>query len=324
MGPPQETVHLVTLGDLVADLVAPIPQLPIVAGQHQRLDWLRMEAGGTSNTQIMAARLGLKTVVVGALGNDYAGRHVTSILDRENVSLEGMVVVDDQTTPIAIVFVDQQGNHVFVGAMDSAEPIPFQDCWYAILQKAEALFTTGYAMNPDALFGPANNLQCMQIARDSGCRVFMDLGPITYLREPDRVKESFPLVHVILATAEEIGEWTGYSDPVEGARQLRSAGPDLVVIKTGADGCIITSAEKEIVCPGFQVEFRDSAGAGDAFAAGFIAAVLANADEYTAGLIANAVGAATVTHLGTGSLLPSRSEVTELLASADLPMLPWT
>ena len=58
---------LVTLGDLVADLIVPIPSLPIEAGRHQLAKWMQLEAGGTCNTLIMAQRLGLCTVAIGAM-----------------------------------------------------------------------------------------------------------------------------------------------------------------------------------------------------------------------------------------------------------------
>ncbi len=314
--------HLVTLGDLVADLIAPIPSLPIEAGQHQRLEWLQMEAGGTGNTLVMAARLGLQTVTIGAMGDDRPGHRVAAILQREQVGLDGLVFVPDRKTPIALVFVDARGDHVFLGTLNEAAPIPFQAHWHALLQDARALFTTGYAMHPNTLFGPDNNMQCIQIARSGNCRIFMDLGPSAFIAEPGRVAEALALADVVLATAEEISQWTDIADPVKAAHRLRATGPDVIVIKLGPEGCIIVRGQQEVACPGFQVDFRDSAGAGDAFAAGYMAAWLDDRDDRTAGMIANAVGAAAVTRVGTGSLLPSRTEVQALLASVPLPV--WT
>lgn len=318
----QSPLHLVTLGDLVADLIVPVASLPIEAGQHQRADWMRLEAGGTSNTLVMAVRLGLKTVVIGAMGNDHAGHHVMSILQGEHVQLDGLILVENQKTPTSLVLVDRRGDHVFVGALDAATPIPFQANWPSILLRARALFTTGYAMHPLALFGPDNNLQCMTIARSGGCRIFMDLGPSAFIDDPERVAEALALSDVVLATAEELCQWTDLADPVQAAHRIRATGPDTVVVKTGPDGCIIVKARKEVICPGFQVEFRDSVGAGDAFAAGYIAAVLAGRDDGAAGRTANAVGAAAVTRVGTGSLLPARKEVAALLAPEALPIPP--
>ena len=63
---------------------------------------------------------------------------------------------------------------------------------------------------------------------------------------------------------------------------------------------------------------RDTVGAGDAFAAGFMAAEAAGCSLYEAGMIANAVGAATVTEVGTGRLLPQRDQVAELLGTQGL------
>lgn len=317
---PARQWHLVTLGDLVLDLVVPIPSLPLEAGQHQRAAWKSWEAGGTSNTLIMASRLGLRTVAVGAMGQDHEGRLVADILTREGVALEGLVFREDQATPTAIVIVDEAGHHVFVGTLDPVPALAFQPVWQSIVHRSATLFTTGYAMHPSALFGPDNTLRCMQEARHSGCRIYMDLGPPAFIVEPERVAAAVALADVLLATEDEICHWMQEPDPLRAARAILANGPEMVVAKAGAAGCRIVTAQTVTACPGFPVEARDTAGAGDAFAAGFIAACLEARPWAEAGMIANAVGATSVMRVGTGSLLPSQADVEALLATRQCRM----
>ena len=67
---------IVTLGDPVADLIVPISHLPINAQEHQTAEDIILEAGGTGNFLITAARLGLQPTVLGSVGQDYYGNQI--------------------------------------------------------------------------------------------------------------------------------------------------------------------------------------------------------------------------------------------------------
>ena len=315
---PDRRWDLATLGDLVADLIVPIPSLPIEAGRHQLAKWMQLEAGGTCNTLIMAQRLGLRSVAIGVMGEDPVGAHVRSALAEEGVDLTGLHLSPEVRTSPALVFVDDQGEHVFIGSLDRGAHQPFARSWPPILQAARRVFVTGYAMFMASMFGRDNVLQGLRIAQAAGRRTYFDLGPPEYIGDGDDIARGFALTDVVLATAEELSSWTGAGDALRAARGILDQGPDTVVVKVGPDGCHIVTRDTELYCPGFQVRMRDTVGAGDAFAAGFMAAETAGCSPYEAGMIANAVGAATVTKVGTGRLLPRRAEVAELLDTQGL------
>ena len=50
---------VLTVGDLVADVVVALPQLPLEIGQYQEAYFVRLEPGGAGNFLIAGARLGL-------------------------------------------------------------------------------------------------------------------------------------------------------------------------------------------------------------------------------------------------------------------------
>lgn len=309
---------LATLGDLVADLIVPIPSLPIEAGRHQLAKWMQLEAGGTCNTLIMAQRLGLRTVPIGVMGEDPVGVYVRSALAEEGVDLTGLHLSPEVRTSPALVFVDDRGEHVFIGSLDRGPHQPFADSWPAIIRSSRTIFVTGYAMFMASMFGRDNVLQGLRIAREADCRTYFDVGPPEYIGDGDDIALGFALTDVVLATAEELSSWTEVEDPFRAARGILDHGPRCVVVKVGADGCHIVARAGEQHCPGFPVRMRDTVGAGDAFAAGFMAAEAAGCSLYEAGMIANAVGAAAVTEVGTGRLLPQRDQVAELLGTQGL------
>ena len=309
---------LATLGDLVADLIVPIPSLPIEAGRHQLAKWMRLEAGGQCSTLIMAQRLGLRTVAVGVMGKDPVGSHVRSALAAEGVDLAGLLLSPEVRSSPALVVVDNRGEHVFIGRPDRGPDRPFADSWQAIIRSSRNMFVTGYAMFMASMFGRDNVLQGLRIAREADCRIYFDVSPPEYVGGGDDIARAFALADVVLATAEELSSWTEVADPFRAARGILDHGPRCVVVKVGSDGCHIVAREGERHCPGFPVRMRDTAGAGDAFAAGFMAAEAAGCSPHEAGMIANAVGAAAVTRVGTGRLLPQRAEIAELLGTRGL------
>ncbi len=310
---PRRKWDLTTIGGLAMDLILPITSLPLEAGKHQHADWTRWEAGGSSNTLIMSVRLGLKTSSIGALGDDRAGQLVADILTVEGVDLQGVLFAPDQTTPLSVNVVAENGEHVFAGGWTLSHPVPFQASWLTTLEETTVVFATGYALTPKALEGAESALTCMRHAQAHGGLVCLDLGPEEYWS--DLVAPAIAATDMLLATEEEICAWSKQADSLAAAQALLAAGPALVVVKTGPRGCQIVSVQEQWTCPGFKVDLVDPIGAGDSFAAGFVAALLQGQSLHDAGMMANAVGAAAVTHMGTGSLLPHRDEIEALLRS---------
>jgi ribokinase len=70
------------------------------------------------------------------------------------------------------------------------------------------------------------------------------------------------------------------------------------VIKRGADGAEVRAPDGTATHPGYAVDAVDTTGAGDAFAAGYIAARLAGDEAESALATANACGALTATMPG--------------------------
>ena len=93
-----------------------------------------------------------------------------------------------------------------------------------------------------------------------------------------------------------------------------------VIIKLGQDGCFLVNQNEEVQIPAYAVTMRNAAAAGDAFAAGCVFGFLSGYNLKQIGQLANAIGAASVSKLGTGTRLPQRNEIIELLAAEKHPI----
>jgi sugar/nucleoside kinase (ribokinase family) len=306
-------IDILTLGDLVADIVVPIPHLPIRAGEHQPAHEMMIEAGGAGNFLILAARLGLKSKALGTVGEDYYGEVVLKMLAAEGVAVDSVIIPPGSRTTVALVLVDDAGDHVFVGKNGDGPQPPYHPQWGDFIRQAGAIFTAGYALHPTSTFAPETMMTCLQVAHQQRVPVFFDLGPPEFWAGHDDIKAAIDYTTIFLATAEEASTWTGIDDPLAAAHALLTPTLTMVIIKLGADGCLLATAERHVHVPGFPVNVRDTAGAGDAFAAGCVYGYLQDWPLEHIGLLANAVGGAAVTKLGTGASLPQRREVVELL-----------
>lgn len=315
---------LLTIGDLVADLIVPIDHFPIEAYNHQLAETIRIEPGGIGNTLIMAQRLGLHAQAIGSIGDDHFGNIALDALTQEGVDTSLVVTQPDATTTTAIVMVDKQADHVFVGKFGTTDPLAFDPAWATPIARADALFFNGYSLAGHGSVDHPDLLRCLSLARQGNVPIFFDLGPAFIATDRTQVEDVLQQSTIFLATDEELCGWLGQDDL--GQENLARATAQMlcdyplaaVVIKLGAAGCRIFTAEETICCEGVDMIKRDTAGAGDAFAAAFIAAYLDGKSLQQIGAFANTVGAATVTQIGTGTSLPTKPEI-ESIFSAHVP-----
>ena len=307
----QKTFTIVSLGDLVTDVVIHIPHLPVQAAQHQLADRFSIEPGGAGNFLIAGARLGMRMVALGALGDDAFGRITTDILVQEGVDMRGLIVAPGSSTTSVAVLADQTGQHVFLGKYGEGPLIEMPDEWVKPATTADALFAFGYSLQEERFSSTC--LRTMQLASQHDVPVFFDPGPEMVRTTQVQRDEAVRLSRVLLMTEEEIPFLAGGRTGLEAARALLEKGPELVCVKRGDRGCVLFGREQEAVHPGFPVPLRDTAAAGDSFAAAFIYAYLSGWDLESIAAFANAMGAAKVQKIGSGTQVPNRAEVQAVL-----------
>jgi sugar/nucleoside kinase (ribokinase family) len=111
--------------------------------------------------------------------------------------------------------------------------------------------------------------------------------------------------------AEEFG---GTGDPADGLIELAGLGARLAVATCGPEGAIARGGDETLTSPAFEIEAADTTGAGDAFHAGFIWALLQGFDPVRVLRVANAVAGLSCTALGAQEGLPRREELEAFLA----------
>jgi ribokinase len=306
-------MRVISIGDLVADLVVTIPELPVEANRHQHAHSIRVEPGGAGNFLIAGARLGMEMQAAGTLGDDFFGQAVADRLEIEQVGLHGVIRTAGSTTTTVIVLVDDHGGHVFLGSYGEGPKVTLPHSWMEEIAACQAVFAAGYTLQEkrisDATF------EALDFAKQRSVPVFFDPGFEMARCTEDQKKHALAVSRVLLLTEEELPFLTGdkVGVEVEAARNLLNESLELVCLKRGPEGCMIISRAEVIAHAGYPVPVRDTAAAGDSFDAAFIYAYLKNWPLKDIAAFANAMGAAKVQKLGSGSSVPTAAEVQQVL-----------
>jgi len=157
-------------------------------------------------------------------------------------------------------------------------------------------------------------------ASESGARVSFDVNYRSKLwgtgEAREFVEEILPDVYLLLAGDEEARVIWGRDD--EGfVRELAGRGPEEVVIKKGNAGSLALVEGEILEHSASEVEEVDPVGAGDAFAAGYLAGHLWGMTADKRLRVANAMGALSVATLGDYEGLPDVDELRAFLEGVE-------
>jgi sugar/nucleoside kinase (ribokinase family) len=303
---------LVVLGDLVADLIVPIEQLPLLPERHGWAEGIFVEPGGAGNVLVAARRMQLATAALGHVGADRYGAEMLAMLQDEGVDLSQTAVCEERATVLCMVLADKLNQHVYLGIKDDVGLWPFPEEWHDVIREARALYTDGYTLRD--ILAPGDVFAAFATARAAGVPVFFDPGPSVEHIPRERLDQAFAAVDVVLIAEPEAAYLLGEMSREAMARSLLALGPSTVVLKLGGEGCLVATADEMIHVPGFTVPVVDTVGAGDSFAPAFIAGWLRGGTMRDCATLANAMGALTSTQRGAGTRIPPRERLLDLLA----------
>jgi 5-dehydro-2-deoxygluconokinase len=124
------------------------------------------------------------------------------------------------------------------------------------------------------------------------------------------------MASIVVGNLEECEVALGTTTALEAADALLAAGVKLAIIKLGAEGVLMKSAQQMIVIPPHPVEVVCGLGSGDAFGAAVCYGLINDWDLEKIGTFANASGALVATRLTCADAMPTVSELEKMLAGA--------
>jgi sugar/nucleoside kinase (ribokinase family) len=261
--------EVVVVGDVNTDVVVVLAGEP-APGSDRPATIASRGGGAGANVAVHLARLGLPVVLAGCVGADPAAAGLRAELAAAGVRFALRTVPGTATgTVVSLVepggqrsMLADRGANLALAPGDVPPPPP-----------GGHLHLSGYTLLDP---GPrAAGLAALAAAEAAGCTVSVDpasTGPLARYGV-DRWLEDTAAATVLLPNADEARLLTSSADPVEAARAL-AARHEVVAVSLGADGAVWASGTTVVHRPARPTQVVDTTGAGDAFAAGLLAAWL--------------------------------------------------
>ncbi len=304
------------LGILVADVVGkPVDTMP-ERGKLMLVDTLELHTGGcASNTGTALAKIGIDTAIVGKVGNDGFGDFMVNSLEKWGADCTGIVRDDSSFTSATMVLVHGDGERSFIHYIGANASLVEDDVDMNVIKKSKILHIAGSFLMPGFDGQPTANV--LKKAKEMGVITTLDTAWDSKGRWMSVLEPCLEYVDYAVPSIEEARMVTGKHEPADVAKVLMDKGVKTVALKMGEQGCYIKSKDEELSIPIYKVDAIDALGAGDAFAAGFLAGLVNGWDLEKTGKFANAVGAFCVTAIGATTGIRDQKTIEEFIKSRE-------
>jgi len=296
----------VTVGEIYIDHVfSGLQNWPLPGEEIFTRNYLRELGGGAAITACGLGRLNRKTAVFGVVG-EVEEPWIKRRLGDFNVETGGVRRVKGSsgvTVSVSVLsersFYSYAGSNELLGEYLGADELREQ-----LTQAAHVHF----AAPLERRFA----LAVLPALKEAGCTVSLDVGwqPEWYLK-PENLQTCIEIDY-FLPNRKEAECLTGKARPEEVLLGLEQLGFSHAVVKLGADGAAIRTGGRMLQFPSPCIEVLDTTGAGDAFDAGLIDAVLSGADAEEMLRRAAACGALSTRTAGALNGLPTRQEIEDI------------
>jgi len=294
-------MQAIVFGNVTLDIICyPVDDVP----RHDSLSFdeaIVSPGGCASNTAIGLASLGVPTGLVANTGNGDAASLLQDYWGRIGVDTRFIHAVPGVTTGISVGLVDSDLSPRFVHTSGANATLTAEDLDMQALLEAgiEHLHIAGFFVLPGLL----DNVIARKMAalREEGISTSLDVVFNERMDDPDLravLWQIMPNLDYFLCNDFEAFRLTRLDDPIQAAQNLKGRGAGSVIVKLGEKGSWLEADSGGELIPAPQVEVIDTTGAGDAFAAGLIAALVRGEDVASACRAGNQAGARICTKLG--------------------------
>jgi len=290
-------VQAVCVGVITIDTIALVDKYP---GEDERIlaDEISRAGGGPAAVAAVAlSRLGIKSAIVGTIGDDADGKEVLRIFAQEGVDTSGISIGKSATAGSVIVASKEHSAR----AISTRQPV----LQAPINEAAKKLIATAQWLHVDHV--GIKRLTEMGVSRGNGPHISFDAGYGVESFDPI-------VVDLFVPTDRQMAlRYPGVDLAVALENDSIKAG-NTVVATQGSAGSAGFSPETGLVsAPGFKVEVTSTLGAGDVFHGALVAQLIQGHPLQEAMRRANAVAALSCRGLDGQSKIPTTTELNAYL-----------
>lgn len=357
---------VVAIGELVVDWISTNRG----AGFIESDSFVKSLGGNASNVAIALSRLGTRSRILAKVGNDIHGKYLTHVLSKEGVDTSYVFVDETAPTAQCYVFTTLDEDNTFLNwpPGNAAQKLTTCDITLDRLEGASCIHTTGVSLAHEPR--RTTVLETLQKAKQLGILVSFDAGFPTGEGKGsiEALEKAVSMADVVKVNLLELFFWArhigariqdsdldfiaAYEHPPSSGHEAKSAksapdlsrnrirdlakslftafNPKILIVTMAHHGSLVLTSKSETWGIAYPVETLSGVGAGDAYIAGFMHALIetCGASDVVGSLdglseekivrinnFAGAVGALCTTHVSAYEGLPTAAEVRELMTA---------
>ena len=329
-----------------------------VGGRLEEIGSFNKYIGGSpTNIACGTARLGLKSAIITAVGNEHMGRFIKEQLQKEGVSIQGVKTDPERLTALVLLGIrdNEQFPLIFYRENCADMGLTPEDIDAHFIASASCICATGTHLSHSQV--EAATLKALRIARENKIKTALDIdyrpnlwgvaghgeGESRFVESEQvtkKLQSTLGLFDLIVGTEEEFHIAGGTIDTIEALRNVRKISNATLICKRGPmgaaafEGEIPDSLDEGQTGPGFKIDVFNVLGAGDGFMSGLLRGWLTGKQWPVALTYANACGALAVSRHGCTPAYPSWDELqffldrgiinTELRNDPELAQIHWS
>jgi sugar/nucleoside kinase (ribokinase family) len=289
-------MDVICIGNLNFDISFRLSDIP---DRHQKVRCGDVDfscGGSAGNTACWLASLGVKTGVVGAVGDDAFGQTQIEELKSYHVDING--IKRKGTSGIAVILVEGECKRMikYPGANT------YKEVDETLLSARHIHLSSNESETVEEVISKTSESKKMTLSWDPQELLFEEL---------------LPFFDYVFINEDDLKRRTGIKNIREAAQTLKTE--SLIVTKNGG-GCIIFG-DRLMDVPSFNIEALDSTGAGDAFDAGFIFGLQNQLSTRECGILGTACASIKVQHYGARGGITTQKGLKEFLKQHNLDIL---
>lgn len=302
--------RVIVVGSVNLDLVVSTERLPatgetVIGGRFER-----HHGGKGGNQAVAAARLGAATIFVGAVGDDAFGADARAALVDEGVDVEGLVTLTAESTGVALIVVDDEGENqiaVASGANAALTSVQVRATFKRLDLTSADVVLVGHEIRTGATH------EALRLARIAGATGILNPAPAHGLERP-----TLDLATILTPNEGELTALVGEgSNASSQAKRLLGPAPGdrAVLASLGAKGALLVAGGRARTLAAPRVEVVDTVGAGDTLNGALAAGLAAGRDLADAAHRAVVAASLAVTRAGAREGMPTAAELEGALGS---------
>jgi len=287
------SVQAVCVGVITIDTIALVDKYPSEDERVLANEISRAGGGPAAVAAVALSRLGVKTAIVGTIGDDADGKEVLRIFAQEGVDTSG-ISVGTTATAGSVIVVSQEHSARAISTRQPVVQAPINEAAKKLIANAQWVHVDHVGIK---------RLDELGIARGKGAQISFDAGYGVENFDPI-------VVDLFVPTDRQMAlRYPGIDLAVALENDSMKAG-NTVVATQGSAGSAGFSPETGLVtAPGFKVNVTSTLGAGDVFHGALVAQMIQGHSLQAAMRRANAVAALSCRGLDGQSMIPTTTEL---------------